>query len=135
VIVDLLTDRTERLEPGSRLDSDRGALEVLASRPHQHRWIVQFAGCATREDAAALQGAVLRAEAVDDPDELWVHDLIGSTVTTTDGTDVGTCVAVQANPASDLLELDTGGLVPVVFVVEHAPGRVVIDPPDGLFEL
>ena len=26
-------------------------------------------------------------------------------------------------------------LVPVVFVVEHGPGRVVIDPPEGLFDL
>jgi 16S rRNA processing protein RimM len=40
-----------------------------------------------------------------------------------------------ANPASDLLELDSGALVPIVFVVDHAEGRVTIDPPDGLFDL
>jgi len=39
---------------------------------------------------------------------------------------------VEANPAHDLLVLDGGGLVPMVFVVEHAEGRVVIDPPEGL---
>ena len=45
-----------------------------------------------------------------------------------------------ANPASDLLELDSGALVPLTFVVggiEDGPdgGRVVrIDPPDGLFD-
>src|ERR671918_797104 len=76
----------------------------------------------------------LRAEAIDDPDELWVHDLIGSEVVTVGGDAVGTCVAVVANPASDLLELDSGALVPVVFVVERAPGRVTIDPPEGLLE-
>ena len=43
--------------------------------------------------------------------------------------------AVQANPASDLLVLDGGQLVPLRFVVEHGPGRVVIDPPAGLLEL
>ena len=48
---------------------------------------------------------------------------------------VGSCVAVLANPAADLLELDTGALVPAVFVVEQQPGRVIIDPPDGLFDL
>ena len=47
----------------------------------------------------------------------------------------GTCVAVVANPASDLLELDTGALVPSVFVVESTAETIVIDPPDGLFEL
>jgi 16S rRNA processing protein RimM len=44
-------------------------------------------------------------------------------------------VSVIANPASDLLELDNGALVPSVFVVESAAGRIVIDPPDGLFEV
>jgi hypothetical protein len=41
----------------------------------------------------------------------------------------------MSNPASDLLELDSGALVPVVFVVEQASGRVTIDPPEGLLEL
>ena len=41
----------------------------------------------------------------------------------------------MANPAADLLELDSGALVPVVFVVDHAPGRVTIDPPEGLLDL
>ena len=40
-----------------------------------------------------------------------------------------------ANPASDLLELDSGALVPVTFVVAQTPERVTIDPPEGLFEL
>jgi 16S rRNA processing protein RimM len=43
-------------------------------------------------------------------------------------------VAVEANPAHDLLVLENGGLVPMVFVVEHVGDRVVIDPPDGLLD-
>ena len=42
---------------------------------------------------------------------------------------------VESNPASDLLVLDSGALVPVVFVTGHAPGHVTIDPPEGLFDL
>jgi 16S rRNA processing protein RimM len=46
---------------------------------------------------------------------------------------------VVANPAADLLELESGALVPVSFVtsVEHtAVGTLItIDPPEGLFEL
>jgi 16S rRNA processing protein RimM len=46
----------------------------------------------------------------------------------------GRVESVQANPAADLLVLDSGALVPMVFVVEVGPGRIVVDPPAGLFE-
>ena len=46
---------------------------------------------------------------------------------------LGTVIAVEANPASDLLVLDGDRLIPLVFVVSHAPGLVVVDPPDGLW--
>jgi 16S rRNA processing protein RimM len=134
VVVDLTTDRVERLAAGSVLSTDAGDLTVAAARPHQRRWIVAFEGHAGREAAERLRGLALRAEALDDPDTLWVHDLVGSEVVTVEGEVAGTCVAVVANPASDLLELDGGALVPVVFVVERMPGRVVIDPPEGLLE-
>jgi 16S rRNA processing protein RimM len=149
VVVELITDREERVTPGSRLQSDAGPLVVGSSRPQhgQHerstkaqavrqRWVVQFEGHTGRDAAEQLRGLTLRAEPLDDPDELWAHDLVGSSVVLEGGGEaVGTCVAVVANPASDLLELDSGRLVPVVFVVEHAPGRVVIDPPEGLLDL
>jgi 16S rRNA processing protein RimM len=51
-----------------------------------------------------------------------------------DGRPFGTVESVVANPASDLLELDTGALVPLTFVVERRPGVVVIDPPDDLLD-
>jgi 16S rRNA processing protein RimM len=134
VVVDLTTDRVERLTPGTVLASDAGELTVATARPHQRRWIVAFEGHSGREAADRLRGLALRAEALDDPGELWVHDLVGSEVVTVGGDAVGTCVAVVANPASDLLELDGGALVPVVFVVERTPGHVIIDPPEGLLD-
>jgi 16S rRNA processing protein RimM len=136
VVVTLSSDRTERLAPGAVLACDTGHLVVRAARPHHDRWIVAFEGCTTRDEADALRGQVLRAEPLDDDaEELWVHDLVGAAVVTVAGDAVGRCTAVVANPAADLLELDSGALVPVVFVVDHAPGEVTIDPPDGLFEL
>jgi ribosomal 30S subunit maturation factor RimM len=63
-----------------------------------------------------------------------VHQLIGSVVRETDGTERGRVVSVVANPAHDQLVLDTGALVPAVFVVSCADGVTVIDPPDGLFD-
>lgn len=134
VIVELVTNRTERLAPGTVLDTDGGPLEVLRSGRHQHRWIVAFAGVADREGAEALRGTVLRAEALDDPDALWVHELVGAQVVDVAGSAHGTVVAVEANPASDLLVLDGGALVPLRFVVSSGDGRVVVDPPAGLLD-
>jgi 16S rRNA processing protein RimM len=135
VVVDLTTDRDERLDPGSVLATDRSDLVVRAARRHHDRWIVAFEGSTSRDDAEGLRGLTLRAEPVDDPAELWLHQVVGARVVTVDGTAVGTCVGVVANPAADLLELDGGALVPVSFVVGHTAGEITIDPPDGLLEL
>ena len=132
VLVKLLTDRQERLEVGSVLHSPGGRLEVRASRAHQGGFLVCFAGITSREAADGLRGAALSAPPLDDPGVLWVHRLIGAEVVGVDGTAYGPVVAVEANPASDLLVLEGGGLVPLRFVTDHAPGLVVIDPPEGL---
>jgi 16S rRNA processing protein RimM len=137
VLVLLTSERIERVAPGSVLHTDRGALRVERSSPHQGKWIVHFAGIDVREVADTWRGVILRAERIDDDDddELWVHELVGASVSLTDGTTVGSVREVQANPAADLLVLDTGALVPIVFVVEHTPGSLIIDPPEGLLDL
>jgi 16S rRNA processing protein RimM len=134
VIVELITDRHERVAPGTVLHTADGALVVMASTPHQGRWIVRFEGVDGREGADALRGTVLSAEPIDDPDALWVHELIGSTVVDPAGREHGVVVSVVANPASDLLELDDGALVPLRFVTEHVPGRITVDAPAGLLD-
>ena len=137
VLVALSSDRTERLDPGSVLSTDRGGLTVARSSTHQDRWIVAFEQIDGRDEADTWRGTVLRAEPIDDEDDdaLWVHELVGATVALVDGTEVGTVEEVQANPAADLLVLDTGALVPVVFITDQASGRLTIDPPEGLLEL
>lgn len=132
----LTTDRAERVARGAVLRTKAGEdLVVETSRRHQNGWIVQLDGVATRNQAEDLRGTVLFAEPLDDPDVDWVHELIGQSVVDTAGTELGTVTAVEDNPASDLLVLDTGALVPMTFVVSTADGQVVIDPPDGLFDL
>ena len=74
-------------------------------------------------------------EVVLDDDELWVHEVVGAEVRDREGAVVGRVVAVEANPAHDLLVLDGGALVPMVFVVEQRDGTLVIDPPEGLLDL
>jgi 16S rRNA processing protein RimM len=79
---------------------------------------------------------VLEAEPVDVPGTLWVHELIGAAVRDVDGTELGLVRAVEANPASDLLVLESGGLIPLRFVTEHdmAAGLLVVDIPEGLLD-
>jgi 16S rRNA processing protein RimM len=132
VLVALTTNRTERLAPGSVFND--GALIVERSSQHQKRWIVAFEGVHTIDAANALRGTVLLAPPISDADALWVHELVGSAVVDVHGTRHGVVEAVQANPASDLLVLDTGPLVPLRFVVEQRDGEVVVDGPEGLFE-
>jgi 16S rRNA processing protein RimM len=134
VAVELVTDRLERLTPGTRWYARGGWLTITGASPHQDRWLVTFDEISDRTTAQRYTNTPVYAEPLDDPEELWVHALVGAAVVEVDGTPRGTCVAVVANPASDLLELDSGALVPIVFVVEHTDGRVVIDPPEGLFE-
>src|SRR5690606_2384534 len=117
VVVRLLTNRAERLTPGTDLATPGGALVVQAASPDQDGWLVTFRGVDTREAAVAPRGTILSAPPIDDPDELWVHDLIGAEVVD-HGVVRGRVVEVEANPASDLLVLDTGALVPVRFVVQ-----------------
>jgi 16S rRNA processing protein RimM len=136
VVVTLSTNRTERLAEGSVLQSRLGPLTVVRSKPLQHRFIVRFAEIGDRARADAARGVVLSAEPIEDPDEIWIHDLIGAAVVDAEGVARGEIVSVEANPSSDMLVLDTGALVPMRFVVD-APtgGPVVVDPPAGLFEL
>jgi 16S rRNA processing protein RimM len=134
VHVDLWTEDS-RLEQGSVLSSDRGPLIVVGSRPHQDRHLVRFEGVHDRQGAEALRGLVLRARPIERPGTLWVHELVGAAVESTDGRRLGEVAAVEANPASDLLVLADGGLIPLRFVVSHTPGeRVVVEVPDGLLD-
>lgn len=136
VVVTLSTDRPERVAPGSSLYDGSSWLTVVSARPQpQHKWVVQFAEIADRNAAEAHAGRILSAEPIVDDGALWVHDLIGTRVVDQHGIERGVCVAVIDNPANDLLELDTGHLVPVTFVVDLVDRVVRVDVPEGLFDL
>lgn len=142
VVVQLWTDQLERLDAGSVLSSPLGPLSVVASSPAPggagaDRYIVSFAGCGDRAAAERLRGVELSAEALDQPGTLWVHELVGAVVRDSDGVELGQVAAVEANPASDLLVLESGGLIPVHFVTGHdvAAGTIDVDIPEGLLDV
>ena len=140
VVVDLWTDQTQRLEPGTSLVSPRGELRVASSRPMgggRDRYLVRFESVGDRAAAEALRGIELSAEPLEVPGTLWVHELVGAVVRDATGTELGRVAAVESNPASDLLVLESGGLIPAHFVTGHDPSghTVDVDIPDGLLEV
>lgn len=141
VVVRLSTNRPERVAKGSVLYSADSELVVGSSRTKDADYLVKFEGVTTREAADELRGTELRAEPLDDPNEMWVHDLIGAIVIDQDAVERGEVVEVHANPASDLLVLEDETLVPATFIVSFTPangddaGVLEVDVPDGLFDL
>ena len=138
-----LTDRPERttrrvvVRRPSRATRRRppSRLVVTEARPHQGRWLVRFEGVDDRDAAAALTGARALRRPSSRPPTATSSGCTSSSArrsSTRGGHTLGAVVAVEANPAHDLLVLDSGVLVPMVFVVEHVPTRtgprVVVDP-------
>ena len=106
----------------------------------------RLTGVATREEAEALKGQRLYADRARLPalpdDEFYHADLIGLTVADTGGRVLGRVIAVHDHGAGDLLEVQGPGLKSTVLLpftraavptVDLAAGRIVADPPEGLF--
>ncbi|MCL4146943.1 UNVERIFIED_CONTAM: hypothetical protein GTU68_042924, partial [Idotea baltica] len=100
----------------------------------------------TKEQADALRGLRLfarREQLPSLPDDEYYHaDLIGLTVLDTGGQTLGTVKSVMNHGAGDLLEIHGPGLrdsvllpftLAAVPTVDLATGRIIADPPDGLF--
>jgi ribosomal 30S subunit maturation factor RimM len=88
VTVVITSDRPERTAPGAVWHLSAGPVTVTAIRPFQQRWIAVLEGVTTREAAEALSGQVIYGDPIDDPDALWVHDLVGADRQHGDGTGV-----------------------------------------------
>ncbi|MDT0681120.1 ribosome maturation factor RimM [Roseicyclus sp. F158] len=106
----------------------------------------RLSGVRTKEEADALKGTrlfALRSKMPDLPDDEFYHaDLIGLEVVDTGGTVLGRIRAIHDHGAGDLLEIYGPGLKSTVLVpftreivptVDIAAGRIVADPPEGLF--
>jgi len=148
VVVHAFTDAPdERFAAGAVLLTAGEPLTVQALRWQGKRLVVQFVGVADRDQAQALRGTDLRVAAssrpaLEDPDDFYDSDLIGLAASTVDGEELGPVRDVVHSPASDYLVVEVGGrehLVPFIAVfvpvVDVVGGRVVLDPPEGLFEL
>ncbi len=121
--------------------------EVKLTRPVKNGFAARLSGVASKEAADALRGARLyaprdRLPALPD-DEFYHADLINLAVFDTGGNELGRVKAVLNHGAGDLLELHVKGqkqpvLLPftkaAVPTIDLALGRIVADPPEGLFD-
>ena len=130
------------------LETEDGAMEfdIIVERVIKNGLAVRLTGIATKEQADALRGVRLfvprdRLPALPD-DEFYHADLIGLPVFDTGGTELGRVKAVHDHGAGDLLEIHGPGLKSTVLLpfthevvptVDLAAGRIVADPPEGLF--
>lgn len=153
VVVEVRTDRPEhRFGTGCVLDRPDGPpLTVGAARPHGQRWLVRFAGVASRDAAEALRDTELTVpaqtaahgdEAGSDSEEYPDHLLVGMAVHDLAGVLIGTVATIEHAPWQDLVVVDrpSGGEIRVPFVralvpvVDLQTGVLVVDPPGGLLD-
>lgn len=138
----------EAIEDYAPLLTEDGAhsFTVTLTGQIKNGFSARLGGVATKEQADALRGTKLYAPRDRLPplpdDEYYYADLIGVEVFDTGGTLLGRVKAVHNHGASDLLELTVPGqgntvLLPftmaVVPTVDLAAGRIIADPPEGVF--
>ena len=135
VSVRLISNVSERVESGSVLYlQDERKMVVKSSKQHKQHHLVLFEGVESRTAADALVGELLFGLPINDPEIMWAHELIGSSVLDGDGTTIGEVVAIETNPASDLLVLKGGAMIPLTFVVEQKDRMIQVDIPHGLLQ-
>lgn len=132
------------------LEDESGArrFEIASARQGSGHLVVRFKGIGDRNAAEKLTHIELYVPRSRLPKQkakgVFYHaDLIGLRVETRDGEELGTVIAVQNFGAGDLLDVQPvkgGTSVLVPFIDEYVPavdveaGRIVADPPIGLFE-
>jgi 16S rRNA processing protein RimM len=129
---------------GAVLRAGERDLEVRSARPHRDRGlIVGFAGIDDRNTAEGLRGALLTGETTGrrhlEHGEFWSAALVGLPAVNPAGAVLGQVSRVVVGAFQDRLVITTpsGAEVEVPFVEEivadPGEGRIVIDPPAGLF--
>jgi len=151
VLADVLTDFPERLLPGLRVvwrsrESER-PLTIRLVRPQGNRVRIAFEDIETVDQARTLTGGdvcVPANEAFPAPDGFYYeHEVTGFQCVDDAGRELGTVTALGKTAGGPMLTVAASGareiLVPwtrpIVVEVDRAARRIVLDPPDGLFEL
>ena len=127
-------------------EDGKKSFEITLTGQTKNGLTARLSGVATKEQADDLRGTRLYVDRTRLPepeeDEFYHADLIGLDAYDTGGTHLGTVKAVHNHGATDLLELrlpNSSATVLLPFTLEAVPtvdlasGRIVADPPEGLF--
>ena len=150
VKIELHTDFPDRFASGALLylGTDLVEAQIEQARPHQNQMLVRFAGVTSRDQAEALRGLWVfipetEAETLE-ADTYYIHDIIGLSVQTEDGTLIGVVQDVMATGANDVYVIATPDepprevLIPaiadVVQRVDLEQGIIVVTPLPGLLD-
>jgi 16S rRNA processing protein RimM len=104
-------------------------------------WLLALRGVADRNLADTLRGLEVKAFRDELPPllegEIYFADLIGFTVVDAQGRERGVVSHLESAGAQELLTLEGGKLVPLALVKEvmSEARRIIIDAPEGLFDL
>ena len=135
----------ETYSPLTREDGT-GSYTIAIVRAVKGGFVIRMPEISTKEQADAMKGVQLYARRDQLPslpdDEYYHSDLTGLQVLDTGGATLGTVKSVQNHGAGDLLEVqlpESSATVLVPFTLAVIPtvdmdtGRIIADPPDGLF--
>jgi 16S rRNA processing protein RimM len=128
-VVEEASDAPERFAVGAALHVAGERAEIVESKRARGRPVIRL-------DRQAPRGAVLEVDRdalpPPEPGEYYVFQLVGLDVERADGTWLGRVVDVEPGVANDVLELDSGLLLPLVAAcvrqVDLAVRRIVVEP-------
>ncbi|HVO27080.1 MAG TPA: ribosome maturation factor RimM [Candidatus Margulisiibacteriota bacterium] len=148
--VRLFNPASTALTAGARVVLRRGTQElerrIVGVRPHKRLLLLTLEACDSMSAAEALVGCEVCVSEDDlppaSPDELYHYQLLGMTVVTTAGAEIGVVTEVLALGSNDVCVVradEREHLIPLIAdVVRHidrADKRLVIDPLPGLLDV
>ena len=127
-------------------EDGRSFAQIILTGQAKNGFTARIDGIASKEEADQMRNTSLFADRAVMPetedDEYYYTDLIGLDVVDTGGTALGTVKNVMDHGAGDLLEITVPGTSETVLLpftqaavptVDIKSGRIVADPPEGLF--
>jgi 16S rRNA processing protein RimM len=122
VLMGLMTDFPERLQPGTKVYVGEAyeEFEIQSRREHGSRLLVRFAGHEQREKAEAFRNKMVYVRADDRPKlpegEYYQHEMIGLTVVSDEGETLGVISEILETGAND------------VYIVKNEAGKDLLLP-------
>jgi 16S rRNA processing protein RimM len=129
-VVERGSDAPERFAVGATLLAGGEPVTVVESKRAGGRTVIRLDRTVPRGAALEIPREALPAP--DDDDTFYVFQLVGLAVEEEGGRTLGTVAGVLERPANDVLELDSGRLLPLVEdcvrAVDLEAGRIVVAP-------